>query len=145
MCSLIFEFDGGNIQSDKANANCFLFRLLACKSLLWVCIFSCSFSVHLVYLSPNQFPNIQNHIYLNPSILILLTLMHPIVFVYIYVARYSSLQSKQIVLTFIVLGFFCFVGGPTSITDLELITCFISLCTVLLDPKYKFMNFITIQ
>ena len=39
VCSLILEFNGGNIQSNEADGNFFLFRLLACKRLLWVFIF----------------------------------------------------------------------------------------------------------
>ena len=103
-------------------------------------------TAHLMYLSPNQLPNKQNHIYLNQFILLLLTLMHPIVLcVYICCSLQIPLQSKQIALTFVALDFFRFVAGPTLITDLKLITCYISLCTVPLDPKSKFMNIITIQ
>ena len=134
----------------KPITNLFFFRLLVCKSLLWVFIFSvhflwkkdCSFRVPFSqstseYTKPHLYKTIHSFgLNVNAS--------HRF-WVYICCSLQIPLQSKQNVLTFVALNFFCFVEWPTSITDLELIRCYVSLCKVPLDPKSKFMNMITIQ
>ena len=128
----------------------FFFQFLACKSLLRVCIFF----VHLLWKKdcssrvpfPQSTYEYKKPYLFKPHYFFALNFNASHCFcVYICCSLQISFQCKQIVLTFVALDFSRFVGGPTSITNLELITCYISLCTVHLDPKSKFMYIITIE